>query len=392
MRIGLDLATCTPADGGIGRYAEELGQALLAQAIRDGRDPDDFVLFMGERCPAWLRQRVEGAESAAALPRIRMERYAGHRHALFQANVVLGPRLSQSGVEVFHSPDMFRFPLTSARRLALVVTIHDVIPLAFPQAVTRKHRWIWRGLLPLVVRRAARVVVDSQATARDLVERFPEARDKVRVVYLGVDARFAPSPPAQVASLRSRLGLPSEYLLSVGTLSPRKNLARVFEAYAVLLREQGDVPPLVVAGQPGWLWQPVMERVRQLRLEAHVTFCGFIPDQDLPALLTGASVFLLPSLYEGFGLPILEAMACGTPVLTSNCSSLPEVAGDAALLVDPADPAAIADGVRRLLANETDRGRLIRRGFEQARAFRWESTARKTLAVYREALESHQSQ
>jgi glycosyltransferase involved in cell wall biosynthesis len=284
---------------------------------------------------------------------------------------------------------MFRFPFTCGGGVALVATIHDLIPWMFPQAVTRKHRWVWCTMLPRVVRRARRLIVDSQATARDLTDRFPEAADKVRVVYLGVDPRFAPAPPADVAALRSQLRLPADYMLSVGTLSPRKNLHRLFDAYAILRGQSAEVPPLVVAGKPGWLWEPIMRKVRDLHLEPYVIFCGFVPDRDLPALLTGASIFVLPSLYEGFGLPVLEAMACGTPVLTSNRSSLPEVAGDAALLIDPDHPGAIAEGMRRLLEDTACRKDLAQRGLTQARAFRWEETAQRTLAVYREAFDRH---
>jgi glycosyltransferase involved in cell wall biosynthesis len=146
---------------------------------------------------------------------------------------------------------------------------------------------------------------------------------------------------------------------------------------------------LVVAGAPGWLWTPIVRKVEELRLQTQVKFCGFVEDVDLPALLSGAMLFVLPSLYEGFGLPVLEAMACGTPVLTSNRSSLPEVAGEAALLVDPENPEAIADGMRRMLDDGSYRAELGRRGLARARAFRWVDTARNTVAVYREALGCH---
>jgi glycosyltransferase involved in cell wall biosynthesis len=389
MHVGLDLGACIPADGGIGRYVEGLTRALLAQAATGEHTADELVLFTGGRTPPWLSQSLQPFGPGSALPQIRVERYAGRGHATIRANVFLGPRLARMGVQLFHSPDTLGFPLTSGRRVALVATIHDLIPWIFPQTVTRTHRWIRCTILPLIIRRADRLIVDSLATAQDLLERFPESKDKVRVVYLGVDPRFAPAPAEEVATLRSRFGLPPEYLLYLGTLSPRKNLDRLFEAYAILRQEQGDVPPLVIAGKPGWLWEPIIQRVRDLRLETGVTFCGFVPDTDLPALLTGAIAFLLPSLYEGFGLPILEAMACGTPVLTSNRSSLPEVGGDAALFVDPMDPAAIAEGIRRLVDETVYRENLARRGLKQAHAFRWEDTARRTFAVYHEALDRH---
>ncbi len=385
MHIGLDLGACTTTYGGIGRYAEELARALLAPAS-SGEYLDELVLFAGDRPPGWLSQRLRPGREGGPLD-VRVEtRYAHRGHPTVRANIFLGPMLARMGIQVFHSPDTLGFPLTSGRGIALVATIHDLIPWMFPQAVTRKHRWIRCAILPFVVRRADRVIVDSHATSRDLLELFPEAARKVRIVHLGVDSRFAPAPPQAVAALRSRLGLPTEYLLYVGVLSPRKNLERVFEAYALLQGGKEDLPPLVIAGKPGWLWRPIMRKVSDLGLQTRVVFCGFVPDEALPALLSGATLFLLPSLYEGFGLPVLEAMACGTPVVTSDCSSLPEVAGEAAVLVNPRSSEAIADGIRRLLGDASYRAELARRGLERARAFRWEDTARNTVAVYREAL------
>ncbi len=386
MHVGLDLAACTTDYGGIGRYVDALARALFAPTSSDER-VDELVLFTGDRPPAWL-SRSPQAPPAGRPSSVRVEAgYAYRGHPALRANIFLGPRLARTGIQVFHSPDTLGVPLTSARRVALVATIHDLIPWLFPQTVTRGHRWIRCAIMPMVVRRADRLIVDSHATARDLLELFPDAASKVRVVYLGVDSRFAPVPLHEVAAVRSRLGLPSEYLLYVGTLSPRKNLVGLFRAYALLQQRKEDPPPLVVVGAPGWLWEPIMRKVHDLNLQTRVKFCGFVQDDILPALLTGATLFVLPSLYEGFGLPVLEAMACGTPVLTSDRSSLPEVAGEAALLVDPEKPEAIADGIRRMLEDSHYRMELGRRGRERAGAFRWVDTARNTVAVYREALD-----
>lgn len=383
IRLGLDVTPSTVTDGGIGRYVEELIRALLEQA--EPGSLDRLVLFTTSGPPPWF-PRSEGPRGGSA-PAVRVERYAGYGHEALRANVFLSPAVARSGVQIFHSPDTLGVPLTCGRRVALVVTVHDLIAWMFPQAVTIPHRLARRVMLPLVVRRADRLIVDSQAAARDLIERFPEAREKARVIPLGVSARFRPAGRKEVDDLRSRLGLPAGYLLYVGTLSPRKNLGRLFEAYAQLSRRDHDVPPLIIAGRPGWLWEPIAQRISDLRLGTQVRLCDFVPDGDLPALLTGAAAFLLPSLYEGFGLPVLEAMACGTPVLTSNRSSLPEVAGDAALLVDPEDPEAIAEGIARLLGDTSYRRGLARRGLQRARRFSWADTARRTLALYQEALD-----
>jgi glycosyltransferase involved in cell wall biosynthesis len=391
VRLGLDVTASTAADGGIGRYVEELTRALLEQARAGAGLLEDVVLFTGGDPPSWCSPGDPGAVRWPASPGIRVERYRRYGHPAFHANVFLGPAVARSGVQVFHSADTLGVPLTSGRGVAVVATVHDLIPWKFPQAVTAPHRIARRITLPLVVRRADRLIADSQATARDLIELFPDATDKVRVVPLGVSDRFAPASRDEVAALRSRFGLPARYLLSVGTLSPRKNLGGIFEAYARLSGQGVDIPPLVVAGKPGWLWEPVLGRIAALGLQNRIRVCDFVPDADLPALLTGAAALLLPSLYEGFGLPVLEAMTCGTPVLTSRCSALAEVSGEAALLVDPHNPGAIAEGIRRLLDDTAYRDELVHRGLIRARAFSWAATARQTLAVYQEALEARRT-
>ena len=385
MRVGIDLGLCTAAYGGIGRYVEELTRALLAQTA-SAADPSEYVLFAGDREPAWLRGMMAGAGSERAAGRSRVDaRYARAGHPTVRANLFLGPQLGRMGIRVFHAPDTLGFPLTATRAVARVATIHDLIPLLFPATVTRGHRWIRCAVLPAVVRRADLLIADSRATARDLAERFPEAQRKTRVIHLGVDPRFTAASAEAVAAIRVRLGLPSEYVLYAGVINPVKNLDRLFEAYAMLHQRERGVPPLVVAGRLGWLHHGIVRRVRDLRLTSHVIFPGFVPDEVLPALMTGATAFVFPSLYEGFGLPVLEAMACGTPVLTSDRASLPEIAGGAALLVNPEDTESIADGIRRLLADTERRRTLGLRGIARARGFRWEYAARDTAQVYREA-------
>ncbi|HET8998396.1 MAG TPA: glycosyltransferase family 1 protein [bacterium] len=385
LRIGIDLGLCTAAYGGIGRYVEELTRALLSRSM-DEHNQNEFVLFAGDKKPAWLLEMLASASADQVAGRALLDtRCTGPWHSTVRGNVFLGPQLSRLGIGVFHAPDTLGFPLTASRRIGRVVTIHDLIPLLFPETLTRGHRWIRCAVLPAVVRRADLLIADSQATARDVMERFPDAREKTRVVHLGVDARFAPVPADVVANVRRQLGLPSEYLLYAGVINPIKNLERLIEAHAIVRAETREIPPLVIAGRSGWLVDGIMRRARELGLGGHVRFCGFVPDGALPALITGASAFLFPSLYEGFGLPILEAMACGTPVVTSDCSSMPEVAANAAVLVDPARPDAIADGIRRVLADDALRATLKGRGAARARAFPWAATAARTLDAYREA-------
>jgi glycosyltransferase involved in cell wall biosynthesis len=210
--------------------------------------------------------------------------------------------------------------------------------------------------------------------------------DRVRVVYEGVDTRFAPAPADRVAAVRTRYWLPQEYLLFVGTVEPKKNVRGLVEAYRRLVARDNQIPPLVIAGRLGWMFEGVLQQVSEPKLQGRVRFLGPVPDDDLPALLSGASVFVFPSLYEGFGLPVLEAMACGVPVITSRISALPEVVGEAGLLVDPLKPDEISAAITLVLQDPRRAALMRERGLARAKEFSWEETARKTWQIYCEAI------
>ena len=382
MRIGIDIAVITSAYGGIGRYTEQLLRALLPLL-----EDDELILFAGSSLPQWIdelaHQRRDGqtepGRSLIALRRAPSTR----RGRVFRTNLLVGPILARLGVQVFHSPDNVNAPLTAGRQVSLVVTLHDLIPILYPQTVSRRHHLLWRLMLHRIVARADRIITVSGATADDLADLVPGAAGKTRVIHLGVDPAFGNAKPEDVEDIRRRLRLPSEYILFVGTLEPKKNVQGLLQAYA-RLKARRDVPPLVIAGQIGWMAETVFETVEQLRLGASVRFVGFVSDQHLPALIRGATLFVFPSVYEGFGLPVLEAMACGVPVVTSNRSSLPEIADGAAVLVDPFDPDSIAGGIEAILQDRDLARRLAVLGRQRAESFSWERTARETLQVYRE--------
>jgi len=284
-----------------------------------------------------------------------------------------------------HPPDVLFvpahvLPIVHPRRS--VVTIHDLGYLHYPEA----HRLLDRLYLDLSTRYNARaathLIADSLATKRDLVERYGTNPDKVTVVYPSYDkATFQPVKVKEaIETVKARYGIAGDYILFVGTLQPRKNLIRLINAFSNLQSPISNLQ-LVIAGKKGWLYQEIFRRVEELGLERKVVFTGYVPEGDLPALLSGARLFVFPSLYEGFGLPVLEAMACGTPVVCSNASSLPEVAGDAAMLVDPLDVEGMAAAIERVLGDKELRAELIERGFEQARKFSWERCAREILNV-----------
>ena len=271
-----------------------------------------------------------------------------------------------------------------------VVTIHDLGYLYFPQA----HPFLTRLYLDRATRwsvqAASHVVADSQATQKDLVRRYRVPSAKITAAYPGCDENLHPvSEPFVVEGVKRLYGITGEYLLYIGTLQPRKNLVRLVQAFSNLKHlhcAQARVSQisnfkLVLAGGKGWLYDQIFAEVKRLGLEGHVLFPGRVIEDDKAALISGATALVFPSLYEGFGLPVIEAMQCGTPVVCSNTSSLPEVAGDAALLIDPLDVDALAEAMARLVGNAALRRTLVERGYIQAQKFSWQACARQVLSV-----------
>lgn len=281
------------------------------------------------------------------------------------------------------SPDLLFVPahvLPLVRPRRTVVTIHDLGYLFFPHAHTPRRRLELHLSTAWNVRKATRVIAVSQATKDDLVRRYGVPAGRVRVVHHGVTSRFRPTDAPAVLA---RYGLPQRYLLYLGTLQPRKNIERLLQAYA---RLSPGAPPLVLAGARGWYFERIARAVDELELRERLFFPGYVADEDVPAILSAATALVYPSLYEGFGLPALEAMACGTPVITARSSSLPEVVGEAGLLVDPLNVEELSESMERLLADASLREELRRQGLERARSFTWERCARETMAVLEEAL------
>jgi glycosyltransferase involved in cell wall biosynthesis len=276
-------------------------------------------------------------------------------------------------LDVFYSPDFVLPPVRSAKTL---VTVHDL-------SFLRQPGWYVRGLqsyletaVPRSVRRADLILADSNCTRDDLIDLLGVPRERVRVLYPGVERRFRPIADASVLdAMRRRYRLPDCFLLSVGTLQPRKNYERLVEAFARVGRETRRDIHLVIVGDKGWMYDGIYQEVVDRGLETQVRLLGFVDDDHLPALYNLADVFVFPSLYEGFGIPPLEAMACGTPVVASNAASLPEVVGNAGLMVDPLDPESIATAILSVLTDYDMRADLIRRGLAQASQFTWQAAA-----------------
>ncbi len=281
-------------------------------------------------------------------------------------------------VDIFHSTD---FVLPPVRQARTILTVHDLTFMRLPQCAEAGLRAYLNKVVPRSIERADLVLADSQSTKNDLIELLGVSPDKIEVVYAGVERRFHPMEGEMALQrVKKRYGLDSPFILSLGTLEPRKNFTGLIEAYA-LMRDKGL--KLVIAGGKGWLYDEIFARVEELGLENKVIFPGFVADEDLPALYNLAELFVFPSLYEGFGLPPLEAMACGTPVVTSDRPSLPEVVGEAGLMVEATDSQELAEAMERVLTDENLRKEMREKGVKQAAKFTWEAAAGKLLGVYR---------
>ena len=291
--------------------------------------------------------------------------------------------LKRRRVDVFHGP-VFIAPFVKTCRQ--VVTIHDMTFFLLPQCHLFTKRHYFQRLIPRCVGRANQVIAVSESTRRDLVRILgSHCSKKIRVIYHGKDECFCPDRAAAAArGLRMKYGLLGRVILFVGLIEPRKNLERLIRAYAKLKSLHQD-SCLVLAGSQGWGYEAVLRAVSESGVKDRVFFPGFIPERELPSLYNLADVFVYPSLYEGFGFPVLEAMSCGTPVVASRVSSMPEIAGDAALLVDPHDVDSIAQALERVLVDRTLRERMAEEGIRRSQPFTWERTARETLAAYEEA-------
>jgi glycosyltransferase involved in cell wall biosynthesis len=371
LRIAIDYTSALRQTAGIGRYTRGLVGALAKVDLENA-----YTLFCAGQTPPPDGWPANFSVRATRLP-ARWLTTAWHK-----LRIPLPAEQLAGACEIFHSPD---FTLPPLRRALGVVTVHDLSFLRVPQCADPGLRAFLEKAVPRSLARSARVLADSENTRKDLIELLDVVPDKISVVPAGIEPRFRPvEDEAQLAAVRARYQLPERFILMVGTIEPRKNLARLITAYGRLRRQTGLPHALVIAGREGWLFEGIYEQVKQERLTEQIRFPGFVADADLPALYTLADVLAFPSLYEGFGLPPLEAMACGTPVVASDNSSLPEAVGAAALLVSAEDTEGLADAMARVLCDADLRGRLIELGRLRAARFTWREAALRLLAAYRE--------
>lgn len=359
FHIGLDASRATTAHRtGTENYARRILQGLLAAAPEQ-----TFTLYFRAPPPPKL--------------------FPTHAHTRYC--VIPFPRLwthlrlSWELLTAHPRPDVLFVPahvLPLVNPVPAVVTVHDLGYRHFPEAHPPRQRAYLDWSTRFSARAAHRIIADSQATRADLAHFYAIPREKITVVYPGYDDTLRPGDPTLV---REKYQLPERYVLHVGTLQPRKNLARLIEAVGILNTKIAAPVTLVLAGQPGWLAAPLLAQARTNA--AYVRLLGYVPDADLAGLYSGAAAFAFPSLYEGFGFPVLEAMACGTPVVCANTASLPELVGDAALQVNPLDAVALATALHQLLTDAPLVANLRARGFEQIKRFSWAKAVRETLEV-----------
>ena len=378
MRIALNaqLLSTRPTyrSAGIARVIYELLANLKAASGPD----QQYVVYAprSEENRAFLRAAGLRAR-LTALPTERPPVRIAWEQAL------LPPELYRAGADLLHA---LGFVAPLAWRGPTVVTVYDLSFLRFPELFNRGNRVYLGTFTPPSLRRADRVITISEHTKRDVVELCGVPPERVTPILLAADPRFRPCDPKQVAEFKARKGLPERCILYMGTLEPRKNVGTLVRAYADMRASGVTDCDLVLAGGKGWHYESIFALIEELGLGGSVHVPGFVPDAEQALWYSSAHIFAYPSLYEGFGLPLLEAMACGTPVVASGSSSLPEVVGDAGILVSPTDPYELSAALRELLASDERRARLREAGLARARTFSWQRMAVETVQVYREVL------
>ncbi len=395
LHVCIDVSAAVHQRAGLGRYAYELVKGLMdlpecvipsaarnltagteiprrrSAAPRNDTQSIQLTAFYHQRGEAVLLPPIDQLPTLTTRLAVRPWRLTT---ALAYFSGFAQDRLFAKA-DIFHATEHL---LPRLRRTRSVFTLHDLIFQFDPDSHKPLNIAFLKTMMPRFLRAADAIIAVSECSKRDAVRLYGLAPDKIRVIYEGVDPHFAPvTDQAQLSAVRSKYNLPERFIVHVGTIEPRKNLPLLFDVIA-----QWD-KHLVVAGKLGWLTEPILAKVKELGLEQRVTFTGFVADEDLPALISAATLLAMPSKYEGFGLPVLEAMACGTPVIASNTSSLPEVGGDAALYARPTDPASWAQLIDRVWGDAELQSSLREKGFKQAAKFKWQTMARETAEVYR---------
>ncbi|HEX9004335.1 MAG TPA: glycosyltransferase family 1 protein [Blastocatellia bacterium] len=375
MRVALDAIPLVAAKTGIGHYTD-----ALAQSLAGIHSDHQYVLLS----PFDFAFQASGQSGNGTPPNLSKMFFPVRSVFRKWWLVGLPAMLRISPLDVFHGTN-YCVPVFSP--CPTVTTIHDLS--LFTQAHTHENENVVRGKrrIPLMARRATKIIAPSEWTKREIIEHLGIREEKIRVIFEAARTGMKPLLPPEFQAVVAKYQLQQHFVLYVGTIEPRKNLLTLIRSYDELLRTTTHRPQLVLCGGRGWLFDEVFKLVEKLKLQEQVRFTGYVPDEDLPALYSAAEIFLYPSLYEGFGLPPLEAMACGTPTISSNASSLPEVVGNAGLTHDPNDWQSLTGHMAKLLGDRVARQHFRQAGLEQAARFSWDRAARETQSVYDEVFE-----
>ncbi|BBB91629.1 MAG TPA: glycosyltransferase family 1 protein [Methylomusa anaerophila] len=365
MRIGVDATVLSYGKTGVGHYVEN----VLAQLAKIDA-ANEYVLY-SNRPIGWQADNSRFQYSIADV-----------RYNNWWMQWTLPGLLKKDKIDLFWGVG-FRIPFERSGHCLRVVTVHDLVYRIMPGTLPWKQALHLRTLMPLYLSCADHVIVNSRHTCNDLLTYYNYPAEKITVTPLAADHSSAPPRlPAQTQAVMAKYGIQPGYVLYVGTIEPRKGLDTLFRALSLFRESGSELPCLVLAGNIGWKSKPIIDLVERLQIRRQVTFLRYVPDDDLAALYRGAKIFVYPSLYEGFGLPVLEAMTAGVPVITTNSSSLPEVGGEGALYINPGDHVQLYSFLQELLGNEALRQKYQAKGRQQIKKFSWENTAAKTLDVF----------
>lgn len=374
IRIGINIRFIQTTISGIGKYVLELMKGL---AQIDNENKYDLYEYSHTK----VLHPIEKKNFSYVIPtfntKIRSFR-------IFLEQFLFTMFIKKQKLDVFHGPS-FMLPIFKPLKTKCVITVHDLTFLRYQESFTFETKLYYKIFFKRSINNADMIIADSQATKDDLMLYFHVPKNKIKVIYLGVDKAFTPvADKFHIAKVQKKYALPKKFFLFTGLLSPRKNIEGVLRAFNSLNIDLYKEYHFVIVGGKGWLYDPIFKYVEKHNLKERVHFTGYIDAGDLPVFYTLAEALVFPSFYEGFGLPILEAMACGCPVITSNISSMPEVAGDAALLVDPKNSQNILAAMEKIVSDKELRKELVKKGYEQAKKFTWEKTAEETLALYKQ--------
>jgi len=368
VRIAIDASTIS-TQGGPRTYVLGLLEALLKLDHENS-----YTVFYNDRSHLGRFPQAQEIVLPGKTPLAR----------LWREHLLLPQACRRERIDLLHCPKSaipFRSPCP------VVVTLHDLIPIKHPETEKLAAQVYWRLQIPIAARRSNFIITDSEHARKEIMTDFLVPAERIRAVMLGFNPDMNREPDQSTSrKVSAKYNLPDDYILYVGTIQPRKNLGTLIEAFNLLKQDRDISHKLVIVGRKGWLYEQLFKRIHELGLDEEILFTGFVPDEELPSIYGRAGVFVYLSLFEGFGLPPLEAMACGIPVITSNTTSLPEVVGNAGITLPPTDVAKVSEALRQIICDKELRTTMRQKGLKQARLFSWEATARETLEIYKTVL------